>query len=254
MDIDPDWLGTTVTIIEEDKTEIDGIFDFFAQYVRRVHSDEFIRKALKTTPGTSLMDIFWPNDIAYVIALFKNSKEMWDQDIRMQESGTKTTGISAEKKLRPLFTSWGGQKQTQGMSLWNKDGMRYFLKAEVEWKEIFNSEDDMKIIYNRWEKWITTTGKRITVGDGKMKTFHAVMATWYEETPQSKKRNESEDEEGFGLEGWYSLERGRSRHSLAWRKGILRDKTLGGGEQGDSDSEQYHECNGVDGEDGEDYY
>jgi len=75
------------------------------------------------------------------------------------------------------------------------------------------------------------------------------MATWYEETPQSKKRNESEDKEGFGLEGGYSLERGRSRHSLAWRKGTLRDKTMGGEEQGDSDSEQYKECNGEDGED-----
>ena len=136
MDIDPDWLGTTVTIIEEDKTEIHEIFDFIAWYVWRVHSDEFIRKALKATPGTSFMDIIGTNDIAYVIALFKNSKEMWDQDIRMQESGAKTTGNSSEKKLRPLFISGGGQKQTQGMSLWNKDGMRYFLKAEVKWKEI----------------------------------------------------------------------------------------------------------------------
>jgi hypothetical protein len=129
--------------------------------------------------------------------------------------------------------------QTQGMSLWNKDGIRYFLKAEVKWKEIYNSEDNMKIIYNGWEKWITTTGNRITVGDGTTKTFRAVMATLYEETPQSKKRNESENEEGFGLEGGYSLVRGRSKHSLAWRKGTLRDKTMGGEEQGDSDSEQY---------------
>jgi hypothetical protein len=110
MIIDPDWLGTTVTIVEEDKTEIDGIFDLIARYVRRVHSDEFIHKALKTTPGTNFMDIIGPNDIAYVIALFKNSKEMWDQDIRMRESGAKTTDISLEKKLRPLFTSGGGQK------------------------------------------------------------------------------------------------------------------------------------------------
>ena len=36
-----------------------------------------------------------------------------------------------EKKLRPLFTSGGGQKRTQGM-IWNKDGMRYFWNAEVK--------------------------------------------------------------------------------------------------------------------------
>jgi hypothetical protein len=45
------------------------------------------------------MDIIGPNDLAYVIALFKNSKEMWDQDIKMQEFGAKTTDVSPEKKL-----------------------------------------------------------------------------------------------------------------------------------------------------------
>ena len=75
-----------------------------------------------------------------------------------------------EKKLRPLFTSGGGQKQTQGKSLWNKDSMRYFWNAEVKWKEINNRECNMKIIYNGWEKWITTKGKEMKVGDGTKKT------------------------------------------------------------------------------------
>ena len=53
----------------------------------------------------------------------------------------------------------------------------------------------------------------------RQKTFHGVMAMWYEETPQAEKMNESEDEEGFGLRGGYSSNRGRSRHSLAWQQG-----------------------------------
>jgi hypothetical protein len=60
-----------------------GLFDFFACYVRMVHSDKFIRKTLKLGKGTSFIDVIGPNDIAYVIAVFKNSQEMWDQDIRM---------------------------------------------------------------------------------------------------------------------------------------------------------------------------
>jgi hypothetical protein len=31
--------------------------------------------------------------------------------------------------------------------------------VEVKWKEIYNSEEDMKIMYNGWERWITTTGR-----------------------------------------------------------------------------------------------
>jgi hypothetical protein len=35
-----------------------------------------------------------------------------------------------EKKLKPLFTSESGQKRTQGKSLWNLEGMKYFHRAE----------------------------------------------------------------------------------------------------------------------------
>jgi hypothetical protein len=35
-----------------------------------------------------------------------------------------------EKKLKPLFTSGNGQRRTQGKSLWNLDGLRYFHRAE----------------------------------------------------------------------------------------------------------------------------
>ena len=124
-----------------------------------MHSDEFIRKNLKIYKGTSFIDIIGPNNIVYAIALFKNSKAMWDQDIRMRVSGPAAMG-NPEKKLKPLFTSGGGQKRMQGKSLWNKDSMRYFKSAEVKWEEIYDSDDNMKILFNKWEKWITSKGKR----------------------------------------------------------------------------------------------
>ncbi len=70
----------TVNIVQADSAFIDGLFDFFVLYVQKVHSSEFICKAMKINKGTSFIDIFGLNDIAYVIALFKNSKAMWDQD------------------------------------------------------------------------------------------------------------------------------------------------------------------------------
>ena len=75
-------------LVEQGKSKIDGIFNFFAQYVWKVHSDEFICKGLRLTSGTSFLDVIGPNDIAYVIALVKNSREMWDQDIRLHQSGS----------------------------------------------------------------------------------------------------------------------------------------------------------------------
>ncbi len=54
---------------------------------------------------------------------------MWDPDIRMQELGEEAKENS-EKKLKPLFTSGSGQKKTQGKSLWNLEGMKYFHQAK----------------------------------------------------------------------------------------------------------------------------
>ncbi len=47
----------------------------------------------------------------------------------MQELGEEAME-NPEKKLKPLFTSGSGQKRTQGKSLWNLDGMKYFRQAE----------------------------------------------------------------------------------------------------------------------------
>ncbi len=46
----------------------------------------------------------------------------------MQELGEEAMG-NCEKKLKPLFTSGSDQKRTQGKSLWNLDGMKYFHQA-----------------------------------------------------------------------------------------------------------------------------
>ncbi len=64
--------------------------------------------------------------------IIKNSKDMWDQDVKMQELGAEAMG-NPEKKLKP-FTSGSGQKRTQGKSLWNLEGMKYFHRAEKRWK------------------------------------------------------------------------------------------------------------------------
>jgi hypothetical protein len=45
----------------------------------------------------------------YIVSIIKNSKGMWDQDIRMQELGEEAKE-NPEKKLKSLFTSGSGLK------------------------------------------------------------------------------------------------------------------------------------------------
>ncbi len=69
--------------IEQGSTLLNQIFNLFARYVRRIHSDEHIRKCLCYSAGRSLMDVIGLGDIAYIVSIIKNSKDMWDQDLRM---------------------------------------------------------------------------------------------------------------------------------------------------------------------------
>ncbi len=198
--VDPDVLANAPDITK------DGVYDFLGRYVRQMHSDEFIHMALKVNPKASYVDIIGPSDIVHVIAVIKNSGDMWDQDIMMKELGGKAM-VSEEKKMQPLFMQGYGQKLIKGESLWNKEGMRIFLSAKAKWKEIYNNEESMTVVYNKWEKWIVTKGNGMKIGDGTQKTFHRVMGKWYDNTAVTTMSN-SDDKEEVGAESGYHLNRG----------------------------------------------
>ncbi len=95
---DLDLLGEGVKI-EQGSNILNQIFNLFARYIRKVHSDEFIYKCLCYAPGRRYLDVVGPGDIANIISIIKNSKDMWDQDLRMQELGAQAIG-SQDKNVR----------------------------------------------------------------------------------------------------------------------------------------------------------
>jgi len=233
--VDPEVLA-----YEPDLTD-ERLYDFLGRYVRRVLSDDFIRRALKNQPQISFIDIIGSSDIAYVIAIIKNNGAVWEQDVRMKNMGAQAMG-SKEQKKQPLFTKGEGRKREKGESLWNKEGINFFSDAEQTWKEIYNNEEQMKVVYNTWEKWIATKGKGIKIGDGSRKNFHYVMGTWYAKTTEASTiDSEDEEEEDSG----YASDRGRTRASLGWTKGTLRVKNVvGETEGGDGTDSEIKESDG----------
>jgi hypothetical protein len=88
--------------IEQGSNLLNQIFNLISRYVRKVHSDEYICKVIRYSAGRSFLDSIGPSDIAYIVSMIKISKDMWDQDIRMQEFGAEAMG-NPEKKLKPLL-------------------------------------------------------------------------------------------------------------------------------------------------------
>jgi hypothetical protein len=92
---------------------LDLVFSFVCNYVHKLYSDKHLTKVLKMSPGTTIFQVLTPSDIAYVVVVLKNGKEMWDN---------KEEGNKGSKKARPLFTSGKGTKRSYGITLWNKEG------------------------------------------------------------------------------------------------------------------------------------
>jgi hypothetical protein len=128
--------------------------------------------------------------------------------------------------------------------LWNLDGMKYFHRAEKRWRQVYDNKKGMRVLYNGWERWITTTGAGIKIGDGSKKTFQTVMGLWGEDVSQPLKMGEKQnDEETWGLEGGYSSDRGVSRHSIDFHR-----VKLGENSSDESEGEQEEEGEDSDGE------
>ncbi len=79
------------------------------------------------------MEVVSPSDIAHVLALIKNGKGVWDQDVRMAAN----PHGGGEKKMHPLFTSGKGKKRLFGKSVWTRDGLENFYTAESNWKKVY---------------------------------------------------------------------------------------------------------------------
>jgi hypothetical protein len=102
----------------------------------------------------------------------------------------------------------------------------------------------MRVLYNGWERWVTTMGADMKIGDESKKTFQTVMGSWCEDILQTLKMGEKQDdEETWGLEGGYSSDKGLSRHSLDFYSGKFGENL-----SNESEGEQEEEGEDSDGE------
>ena len=65
----------------------DEYYHFIAHYVRKVFPDSKIVQHLRSSPGSSFLDMISPSDIAYVLTIVKNGKNGWEEKMKKKKSG-----------------------------------------------------------------------------------------------------------------------------------------------------------------------
>ncbi len=69
-------------------------------------------------------------------------------------------------------------------------GHEIFSLSRKQWKQVYDNKKDMRVLYNGRERWITTMGADMKIGDGLKKTFQTVMGSWHEDISQTLKMGE----------------------------------------------------------------
>ena len=169
--IDPDTLIKGLGAFYKPGKSLTTVFEFFARYVRKLHSDRYIKKNLKDNPGINFLDMIGPSDVVYIICLLKNSMHVWcpTKDGEGDEEGSHETP-------RPLFTRGENKKREFGKTTWSKDGMAYFKTGLAAWKNAFKRGGLGYInLVHGWEKWIENEGRDMVLGSWTRKSVFSVL-------------------------------------------------------------------------------
>ena len=70
-----------------------------------------------------------------------------------------------------------------GKVQWNEEGLKYYKRAEMKYRELYKEKKLMDIIYRGWEQWLLNASNHksklfIPVDGSSSKTFHSIMGTW----------------------------------------------------------------------------
>ncbi len=138
----PDELGEGIKTYIKLNT-LRHVNKFMCTYVQWITPNAtWNRRMMTNKPNRPFFCYVTPSDIAYILSLIKNGKDMWDQTKRRQENPE----ARREKRAKPLFSTGEGKWRESGKTVWNNDGLEFFYTAERNWMEVDNSKKQIQ----RW--------------------------------------------------------------------------------------------------------
>ncbi len=96
----PDELGGGFKKYMELKIE-KTVYEFMCTYIRKIKPDVKWKKLMTKNPGGLFFCMITPSNIAYVLAIIKNGKDLWDQAKKRQGM----VHVWVSQKVMPLTSS-----------------------------------------------------------------------------------------------------------------------------------------------------
>lgn len=194
--LDPDMLiqGITPYLMANihDATNLTNsltqLYDFFARYVRKLHSDRHIKNTMTSNPGKSFLEMIGPSDVAYVICMLKNSMIRWMQD--------PTDGTSSAKQL---FTRGESKKRQFGKSTMSEEGMKFFQAGVKNWRPAFDQKGPLYGSMKRgWDEWLREDASVVNTDGWRKKSICDLLTTRQEASlPEEPEENSPDKESSF---------------------------------------------------------
>ncbi len=122
---------------------------FMCTYVRWITPNATWNKRMTKEPNRPFFCYVTPSDIAYILSLIKNRKDIWVQTkIRLEYPEARH-----EKRAKPLFSTGEEKRRESGKTVWNNDGLEFFYTVKRNWMEVYNSKGQFSALVNGWEMW-----------------------------------------------------------------------------------------------------
>ena len=107
----------------------DMLIEFIKKYTPKMYGIPKIWSLLVANPGSNLTHLITVSDLAYVVSVIEDKKEMWEQQVKLANMPPEERKCVKEdagyKKVEPRFTGRKGVKKSYLCSAWSKEGKKY---------------------------------------------------------------------------------------------------------------------------------
>jgi hypothetical protein len=143
--------------------------------------------------------------------------------------------LGDKRKSGGLFTGGKGTKKEKGKTHWNKEGIKYFKRADAKYRELYKNKKLMDTVYYDWENWLMLHQNIMIAGESSRKTFHSIMGTWLIKDDDNNSKyvgkkgdlkDDSESEDVCEDDGGYHSDN-NDRVKCSWAQASTEEREMG---------------------------